>query len=102
MENREIVNPLPSSIPAVLRKWVPELCLAVFVLSSVFIELGSRGLVEPDEGRYAEIAREILATGDWLVPTLNGFAHLQKPPMTYWLTAASFKMFGLGEWAARF
>lgn len=63
--------------------------------------LGTRGLNEPDEGRYAEIAREMIEDGDWLVPHLNGFAHMQKPPLIYWFTAASFRCFGLNEWAAR-
>ncbi len=66
-----------------------------------FICLGTRGLNEPDEGRYAEIAREMLEDGDWLVPHLNGFAHMQKPPFIYWLTAASLRCFGNNEWAAR-
>lgn len=73
-----------------------------WVLPFIFLfMLGSRGLNEPDEGRYAEIAREMLADGDWLVPHLNGFAHMQKPPLIYWSTALSFRCFGFNEWAAR-
>ncbi len=63
--------------------------------------LGGRPLLEPDEGRYAEIAREMLRDGDWLVPHLNGVPHFQKPPLLYWFTASSFALFGLNEWAAR-
>jgi len=72
------------------------LCAAVF-----FYRLGRPGLMDPDEGRYAEIAREMLASGDFLTPTLNFLPYLEKPPLVYWLTAASFHLFGLQEWAAR-
>lgn len=72
--------------------------LAGFVL---FFQLGTRGLNEPDEGRYAEIGREMAATGDWLVPRFNGIEHFSKPPITYWLIAASLTTFGVNEWAAR-
>lgn len=76
--------------------------LSLAVLASVFfIFLGTRGLTEPDEGRYAELGREMVASGDWLTPHLNGFEHFQKPPIIYWLTASSFTIFGMNEWAAR-
>lgn len=74
---------------------------ALLIATAFFAFLGSRGLNEPDEGRYAELGREMLISGDWLVPHLNGFPHFQKPPMLYWLTAASFGAFGVNEWAAR-
>jgi 4-amino-4-deoxy-L-arabinose transferase-like glycosyltransferase len=57
--------------------------------------------MDPDEGRYAEIAREILLLKDWLVPHLNLVPYLEKPPLVYWLTSMSFTAFGLSEWAAR-
>jgi 4-amino-4-deoxy-L-arabinose transferase-like glycosyltransferase len=63
--------------------------------------LGAMGLTEPDEARYASVAREMLDSGDWLVPRLYGHAHLSKPPLTYWLAAASLRLFGFHEWAAR-
>ncbi|HEY3763445.1 MAG TPA: glycosyltransferase family 39 protein [Verrucomicrobiae bacterium] len=81
----------------VLAKWgLPLLTLFTF-----FFLLGSRSLNEPDEGRYGEIAREMIATGDWLVPHLWYLPHLDKPPMTYWLVAVSMKLFGQNEWAVR-
>ncbi len=60
-----------------------------------------RPLWEPDEGRYAEIPREMLATGDWLTPHLNGVLYFEKPPLQYWLSALSMKLFGLTGAAAR-
>ena len=80
-----------------VRSW-PGLWLIFVVL---FVFLGTRGLNEPDEGRYAEVAREMAVGGSWLVPHLNGFEHLQKPPIIYWFTAISMKVFGFNEWAAR-
>ena len=66
-----------------------------------FYRLGAPGLMDPDEGRYAEIAREMLVLKDWLVPHLNLFPYLEKPPLVYWLTALSFKALGYNELAAR-
>ncbi len=66
-----------------------------------FFHLGAYGLWEPDEARYAEIAREMLALREGLVPHLNYVAYIEKPPLLYWLTAGSFKLFGLNELAAR-
>jgi len=60
-----------------------------------------RPLWEPDEGRYAEIPREMLATGDWLTPRLNGVLYFEKPPLQYWLSALSMKLFGVNAAAAR-
>lgn len=73
----------------------------LFCLAAFFLLLGTRGLNEPDEGRYAEIAREMLERGDWLVPHLWYVPHLDKPPMTYWLVAVSLELFGLNAWAVR-
>jgi 4-amino-4-deoxy-L-arabinose transferase-like glycosyltransferase len=58
-------------------------------------------LVEPDESRYAQIALEMVNTGDYLVPRLQGEPYLDKPPLLYWVTAASFNVFGQSELAAR-
>jgi 4-amino-4-deoxy-L-arabinose transferase-like glycosyltransferase len=58
-------------------------------------------LLEPDESRYAEIPREMLATGDWVVPHLQGEPYLDKPPLLYWLTAASYRAFGVSAGSAR-
>src|SRR4051812_30288170 len=66
-----------------------------------FATLGYRDLIRPDEGRYAEIAREMFFSGDWLAPRLNGFKYFEKPALHYWATATAFGLFGLSDWAAR-
>lgn len=58
-------------------------------------------LLEPEEGRYAEIPRQMLVRGDWLVPTLNGQPYLDKPPLLYWSVMAAYSAFGVHDWAAR-
>src|SRR3954470_19939883 len=60
-----------------------------------------RGLFQPDEGRYAEIAREMLVSGDWVTPRLNGLKYFEKPPLQYWMTAAALGTFGIHDWTAR-
>jgi len=67
----------------------------------VFFGLGNSALFEPDEGRNAEKAREILLLGDWVTPHENFLPTLDKPVFFYWLVAISFKLFGLSEWSAR-
>ncbi len=66
-----------------------------------FVLLWGRPLYDPDEGRYAEIPREILSNGDWLIPHLDGLVYLEKPPLQYWLSALSLRLFGEGEASAR-
>jgi 4-amino-4-deoxy-L-arabinose transferase-like glycosyltransferase len=63
--------------------------------------LGIRTLVPPDEGRYAEMAREMLVTGDWITTRLNGIKYFEKPPLQTWMNALSFAVFGIGDWQAR-
>ena len=67
-----------------------------------FMFQGTRGLWEPDEGRYSSGGVHMAHSGDWLVPTVDGETpHLTKPPITYWALAASFRLLGYNEWAAR-
>jgi 4-amino-4-deoxy-L-arabinose transferase len=67
-----------------------------------FLFQGTRGLWEPDEGRYVRCAYEMVKSGDWLTPRLNGNPHFSKPPLAYWLIASGLTLFGLNEWGARF
>ncbi len=66
-----------------------------------FVSLDARRLQHPDEGRYAEIAREMAVNGDWVTPRLNDLKYFEKPPLQYWLGAAAFLAFGFDEWTAR-
>jgi len=81
------------------RKWLWLLCLVCVIIVSC--SLGSSALFEPDEGRNAEKAREILLLGDWVTPHENFLPTLDKPIFFYWLVAISFKLVGLSEWSAR-
>lgn len=63
--------------------------------------LGNRPLSVPDEGRYVEIPREMVATGDYVTPRLNGVKYFEKPALFYWLEAFSIKLFGLDEFTLR-
>ena len=73
------------------------LCYVLF-----FHDLGGIGLVGPDEPRYAAIAREMLANGDYITPRLYGIPWFEKPPLMYWFAALAYKVFGINEFAARF
>ena len=66
-----------------------------------FMDLGGLPLLEPDEGRNAEVGREMLVSGDWITPHFNGFAALDKPAVYFWMVAASLKTFGVSQGAAR-
>src|SRR5689334_3109577 len=58
-------------------------------------------LLEPDEGRYAEIPREMLARGEWIVPLLQGEPYLDKPPLLYWLVMLAYRLLGVEDGVAR-
>ncbi len=66
-----------------------------------FGTIGHRALFQTDEGRYAEIAREMVQSGNWLTPRLDGFKYFEKPALQYWATALSFTVFGEHTWSAR-
>ena len=82
------------------RRGVVWLFIALFALIW-FANLDYRKLIRTDEGRYAEIAREMAVSGDWITPRSNDFKYFYKPPLQYWATAAAFKVFGENEWTAR-
>ncbi len=66
-----------------------------------FSNLDYRTLVKPDEGRYAEIPREMVVSGDWVTPRLNDLKYFEKPPLQYWATATAYSLFGEHHWTAR-
>ena len=72
------------------------LLLIVYVLP-----LGIRPLSSPDEVRYAEIPREMIASGDWVSPRFDGLRYFEKPVMGYWINAASFEVLGENAFALR-
>lgn len=79
--------------------------LAIFTVSIIFAYfygLGSHALIDPDEGRYSEISREMLESGDFITPKLNYVKYFEKPILHYWMTALSFTLFGENEFSSRF
>ena len=73
----------------------------LFIASVLFFARMRSPLLEPDEARYAEIPREMLAEGRFIVPVLHGQPYYHKPPLYYWLVMASYTGFGVHDWAAR-
>lgn len=82
--------------------WTTDLIslgLLLFLFYTLF--LGGYPLFTPDEARYSEVAREMVATGDYITPRVNGVAFLDKPILYYWLQAIAIHLFGIKEWALR-
>lgn len=83
---------------------IPLWLVWIAALGFIFAGLGSFAILDNNEGLYAEIPREMLASHDWrlwIIPHLNGLPYMEKPPLLYWLTALSFWLFGESEWSAR-
>ena len=82
---------------------LPRWLLALIAALAVFVALDNmeRPLANPDEGRYSEISREMVVSGDWVTPRLNGIKYFEKPPLQYWASAVSISVLGPGEFAAR-
>jgi 4-amino-4-deoxy-L-arabinose transferase-like glycosyltransferase len=77
--------------------WLAWLTLA----AAWFATLQVRPMLDPDEGRYAEIPREMLSSGDWITPRLDDLKYFEKPPLQYWATAVAYEAFGLRPWSSR-
>ena len=75
--------------------------LAIAVALIWFANLEYRKLIKPDEGRYAEIPREMVVSGDWTTPRLNDLKYFEKPPLQYWTTAIAYEVFGQHQWTSR-
>lgn len=83
---------------------LPRKALLLLIVAFAVIWFGTlehRRLINPDEGRYAEIPREMVASGDWITPRLNDIKYFYKPPLQYWATAVAFSAFGEHHWTAR-
>ncbi len=78
------------------------ICLLCLAFALFFLKLGDRALWSSDEGRYAEIPREMIERSDAVSPHLNHVPYFEKPPLVYWLTAVNFSLMGETEGAARF
>jgi 4-amino-4-deoxy-L-arabinose transferase-like glycosyltransferase len=81
--------------------------IALFILFALatilwFATLDYRHLIPSDEGRYAQMAREMMMSGDYITPRYNDYKYFEKPPLHIWASAIVFQVFGLGEWQARF
>lgn len=82
--------------------WVIDIgALTIALACLFFIQLGARALFTPDEGRYAEIAREMVARQDYVTPYLNSIRYFEKPALFYWLAAASIKLGGVTVFSVR-
>jgi 4-amino-4-deoxy-L-arabinose transferase-like glycosyltransferase len=66
-----------------------------------FATMQIRPMLDPDEGRYAEIPREMLVTGNWVTPRLDGLKYFEKPALQYWATATIYSVFGVGNLTSR-
>ena len=91
-----------SSEPSAAAPWGRDLWWLAVLFGLLFaFRLGSYPLGAGDEGRYAEIPREMIVSGDWVTPRLNGVVYFEKPPLVYWVVASSMSLFGQNEWAVR-
>ena len=81
-----------------------NLLLFLLIAAAVLLlwNVGGYGVIETSDARYAEIGREMLHSGDWLHPSLLEIHHYHKPPLTYWLTALGYEIFGVNPFGARF
>src|SRR5262245_1519186 len=94
-----VLFPAPQETPTALR--LPSFLILIVLPALLLYPTMSFRLLEPDEGRYAQIPREMLARGDWVVPHLQGQPYLDKPPLLYWLVMLSYSVFGVSEAPAR-
>ena len=75
--------------------------LSIGLLLFFFVGLGAHPYGVPSEARYIEIPMQMVQTGDWVTPRLNGVKYFEKPPLFYWIQAAQIEVFGHGEFSGR-
>src|SRR5262249_7698071 len=92
------MNPTASSPLSWLKDLISLTCLFSLLF---FAFLGDRPFMSPDEGRYAEIPREMVAGGNYITPHLNGVKYFEKPPLFYWVERFAISHLGTSEWALR-
>jgi dolichol-phosphate mannosyltransferase len=90
-------DPAPRSLPSPL----PALALLLVLAGLLFFTKLRSPLLEPQEPRYAEVPRQMLQEGSFVVPVLHGEPYLDKPPLLYWLVMGSYSLFGISDWSAR-
>ncbi len=78
-----------------------KILIFIFIFIFYFLFLNSYGLIDPDEPRYATTAKNMVTTGNYIIPEFNGKLRINKPPLTYWLISISYKIFGINEFSAR-
>ncbi len=94
-------SPGASTRPPGPRRWLHAGLLSLGICLLFLSGLGNPSLWDPDEANYAEIAREMVLSGDWIVPHSNYRPYLEKPPLTFWMAAGAMRLIGPGETAAR-
>ncbi|MGI0491118.1 ArnT family glycosyltransferase [Alkalinema pantanalense CENA528] len=83
-------------------RWVPWIWIGLLVGIAFWYGLGSTGLLDETEPLFAEAARQMTVTGDWITPYFNGVTRFDKPPLIYWLMTIAYQTIGVNSWAARF
>ena len=82
-------------------KWREIFLILLLSFPFIFWGVGAVSLLDPDEGMYGAIAREMAEKGDWITPHFDGVRYLEKPPLYFWLTALTISLVGPSEWAVR-
>lgn len=100
-EGSRFLRQAPGDAVVPARRPLALVLLAMLVLLQLTWLLPAVPLLEPDEGRYLDIPRHMVESGDWVTPRLDGVLYFEKPPLHYWLTAAAIRVFGLTELAVR-
>ena len=75
--------------------------VTVLIVSTLLIQLGQLELFDPDEARYVEVSREMVETGEYLIPQLDYEARVEKPPLYHWMLAGMIRRFGATPFATR-